>query len=106
MDEISGQGYGKALEILVKDFAVSEKPDDADKIKKEQLGQVIKAYIKDEGVQAIAERAAWLRNDEAHYERRWLDKDVEDLKVLIRLVVNDITNAELRKKYVNEMPKS
>ena len=28
----------------------------------------------------IAQRAAWLGNDEAHYFEKWTSKDTEDLK--------------------------
>ena len=36
-----------------------------------------------------------LGDDETHYERRWIDKDLNDLKNLIRLTVNWIANEEI-----------
>ncbi len=33
----------------------------------------------------MAERAAWLGNDETHYQRKWTDKDISDLKTVISL---------------------
>ena len=38
-----------------------------------------------------------------HYVRRWEDKDVSDLKLLIRLTVNWIDNVLLTRKYVADM---
>ena len=53
--------------------------------------------------QEVAELAAWLGNDETHYVRRWEDKDIEDLEILVDLTVNAITNALRTKKYLREM---
>jgi len=35
--------------------------------------------------------------------RRWEDKDIEDLEILVDLTVNAITNALRTKKYLREM---
>ena len=37
-------GFRKAVEYLVKDWAIKNNPDDAEKIKSLWLGQVIKKY--------------------------------------------------------------
>lgn len=37
-------------------------------------------------------------------EKFKLDKDIEDLKVLIRLTMNWITSSMLTKKYLKELP--
>ena len=50
-----------------------------------------------------AKRAAWLGNDETHYTRKWEDKDVKDLKLLVHLTVNWIDNVLLTQKYISEM---
>jgi hypothetical protein len=55
-------------------------------------------------VQKLGRRAAWLGNDEAHYLRKWEDKDVSDLKLLLRLTMNAIGNRLLEQKCVAEMP--
>ncbi len=46
-------------------------------------------------VRQCAERAIWLGNDETHYERRWMGKDLQDLKVLTKLTVNWIHSEAL-----------
>jgi hypothetical protein len=104
LDQLTGIGLRKALEFLVKDFAVSRHPDDADAIKKKLLGACIDDYMEDPNLKAVAKRAAWLGNDETHYIRRWEDRDITDLKTLIRLTVNWIENVVLTDKYKAEMP--
>lgn len=101
--DIAGPGYGKALEFLVKDYLIDLNPDDAAAIKSEFLGNVIKNRVTDANIRATAERAAWLRNDETHYERRWEGKDIEDLKMLIQLTVNWIHSDLLTKKILEDM---
>ena len=103
LDQVVGIGLRKALEFLVKDFAIREHPDEVDKIREAFLGKCITNYVKDPNVKACARRAAWLGNDETHYTRRWEDRDIKDLKLLIRLTVNWVENVILTEKYISEM---
>jgi len=54
---------------------------------------------------SVAERATWLGNDETHYYRKWENKDISDLKALLRLTINAIENQLLAESYENEMKK-
>ena len=76
LDEIAGPGYRKALEFLIKDYAISLQTDEPakDEIRKIQLGNVIAKYLDGEKLPIVSKRAAWLGNDETHYERRWAGK--------------------------------
>ncbi len=103
LDQIAGIGLRKALEFLVKDFAINQNPDDEEKIKETFLGTVIKTYIDDARLKSTAERATWLGNDETHYVRKWIDKDINDLKLLIKLSVNWIENVLLTEQYSSGM---
>jgi len=103
MTEIAGPGYRKALEFLIKDFLISENPDETQEIKKQWLGDLIRDKIKDTNIKVCAERAAWLGNDETHYLRKWSDKDIGDLTKLITLSVNWIENVLLTKDYSKTM---
>lgn len=103
LDQLVGIGLRKALEFLVKDFAVFENPEKANEIRNTQLGNCITQYVTDANVKECAKRAAWLGNDETHYTRKWESKDVSDLKLLVRLTVNWIDNSLLTKKYISEM---
>lgn len=87
LNEIAGLGYRKALEFLIKDFAIHEVPNDSEKIKTMPLGQCIKNYIRDNSIKTLAERSAWIGNDEAHYIRKQENRDVSDMKMFIQAAV-------------------
>lgn len=103
LNQIAGVGYRKALEFLVKDYCISRQPDKAEEIKSAFLGTCIKTYVDDANTKLCAERAAWLGNDETHYVRRWEDKDIGDLKTLIKLTMAWIQNNLLTAKYFSDM---
>lgn len=87
LDEIAGLGYRKSVEFLVKDFAIYENPDNEEAIKAKPLAQCIKSYIDDSRIKTLAERSAWIGNDEAHYIRKQEDRDVSDMKKFIQAIV-------------------
>ena len=107
LHEICGMGYRKALEFLIKDFVIMQNPENSDQIKKMQLAQCIRSYINDENIKTLAERSAWIGNDETHYVRVHEERDVHDLKKFIEaiayfismvLVVEDATSILPKKK--------
>lgn len=105
LDEVAGVGYGKALEYIIKDYFIHEEPEKMTTIKKMFLAAAITAIgEKEPRIKITAERANWIRTDETHYERRWEDKDIQDLKTLIRLTVNWIESSLLTKEYEESMP--
>lgn len=87
LDEIAGLGYRKALEFLIKDYAIHEYPDDEETIKSKPMMQCIKSYISNDAILTLAERSAWIGNDEAHYIRKQEDRDVSDMKSFIQAIV-------------------
>jgi hypothetical protein len=105
LSEIAGPGYRKALEFLVKDYAISVNPNETINIRKMLLGIVIANYIKYDKVATLAARAAWLGNDETHYERKWIDKDLQDFKKLIIATVHFISMDRLVTDLPTDMPK-
>ena len=105
LDQLTGIGLRKALEFLVKDYAASTKPEDEKEIKKSFLSKCIKEHISDTKVKSCAERASWLGNDETHYIKKWGDKDINDLKILIKLTVNWIESSILTEQYSMDMRK-
>jgi len=104
LDQITGVGYRKALEFLIKDYLISLNPDKEEKIKKKSLGNCIKDGVTDSHIKAVAERAVWLGNDETHYVRKWEDKDVSNLKDLIDLCIHWIEAEIKTKRMLDEMP--
>ena len=85
--DICGIGYRKALEFLVKDYAVSVHPDKQDEIESSFLGNCISTYIENEKIKILAKASAWIGNDETHYVRKHDNYDVQDLKRFINTIV-------------------
>lgn len=85
LEQIAGMGYRKALECLIKDFLISEKPINKDTIQSTSLGNCIEHYVENAELKIAASRATWLGNDQVHYLQKYEDKDISDLKRLIRL---------------------
>lgn len=106
LSEIAGMGYRKALEFLIKDYLCDGITDEAykDKILKKNLSACIHDDVMNPNVKLVAEKAVWLGNDEVHYIRKHLDKDISDLKQLIEVTVNWI-EMELITKEAASIPK-
>ena len=99
LTQMTGLGLRKALEFLVKDYAISKFPQDQEVIKKKPLGLCINEYLKEEYLRECARRATWLGNDETHYWREWKNHDVKDLKKLIRLTLRWLEYSILSERY-------
>lgn len=105
LTEIAGMGFRKALEFLIKDYCISKNPGKEEAIKKTLLGPCIQNFVTDPNIKACSERATWLGNDETHYTRQWESHDIEDLKRLVRLTENWISNEVATANYLVEMQK-
>jgi hypothetical protein len=103
---ISGPGYRKALEFLIKDYLTSlQTADEAKKdIANSPLMAVLKKYVADKRMLTTAERATWLGNDETHYIRKWEDKDLADMKSMIQLTCYWIQSEHLTNAAAVTMP--
>lgn len=104
LTEICGVGYRKALEFLIKDYIISNKPEEKEKVEKKLLGSCISEYIDDNRIKTVAKRAVWLGNDETHYIRKWEGKNLTDLKKLIELTIHWVEMESLTKTFESEMP--
>lgn len=104
LDEIAGPRYRKALEFLVKDFCVGHLKVSRDVVAKKLLGACISDHIDNDDIRDCARRAAWLGNDETHYERRWTSQDISDLKQLVQLTQSWILLALRTARYRESMP--
>ncbi|MBD1224804.1 DUF4145 domain-containing protein [Virgibacillus halodenitrificans] len=92
LDSICGVGYRKAIEFLVKDYLKSTDNDEYthEQVESTSLRNCITQWIKDPKIKAVLERATILGNDETHYKRKFIDKDIHDLKLLIELTLHYI----------------
>ncbi|MFH4861332.1 hypothetical protein [Vibrio diabolicus] len=106
LNEVCGMGYRKALEFLIKDYCITTHADEIEKIKAMPLMQCINQYISDTNIKECATRAVWLGNDETHYQRKWQDKDICDLKLLIKLVVHWVVSSLMTQEYMQSMTRT
>jgi hypothetical protein len=105
LSDIAGPGFRKAFEFLVKDYAKSKSDGTQhNDIDHQSASAVVNNYIADSRVQAVAKRALWVGNDETHYLRVWEEKDIHDLKVLIRLTIEWIDIERQSALYIEDMP--
>lgn len=83
LNQIAGMGYRKALEFLVKDYAIKNNPDKQSEIAPMFLSVCIRDYIDNPKIKTLAEKSTWIGNDETHYVKVRTDRDVNDLKKFI-----------------------
>ena len=102
--QICGVGYRKALEVLVKDYIIKKNPEKKSLVIKTALFNCINDHIDNSNIKEVAKRATWLGNDETHYEKEFIDKDVSHLKDLISLIVSWIEMEEKTSKYIVDIP--
>ena len=91
LNQLSGIGYRKSLEFLIKDYCIHYNPNDKDKIERMNLSQVITEYVSSDKIKNLSKASAWIGNDETHYIRKFQDKDINDLKRFISSTVAFIT---------------
>jgi hypothetical protein len=108
LNEICGVGYRKALEFLIKDYVISLKASGDEVVEKiknnPSIYNVILTYVENENIKSTAKRAVWLGNDETHYTRKWTDKQIHDLKLLIELTTHWISLETITRGYEESMP--
>lgn len=92
LTSISGVGYRKSIEFLVKDFLINFiNHEDSEQISKIPLSQAINKISKPEMIN-LAKASTWLGNDETHYQRKYEDKDITDMKRFIRALTYFISS--------------
>lgn len=88
---ICGMAYRRALEFLVRDYCVDKFPEKVSEIDTKSLSEKIKNYITDDSdIKTLAEKATWLGNDQTHVINKHPDRDVNDIKQFIQMIVAKI----------------
>jgi hypothetical protein len=103
LKEVAGAGYRKALEFLIKDYCISEKNAEENKVKSSPLMRCIEDHIDSYKLKEMAKRAAWLGNDAVHYFTIWKTHDLQHLKELVKIMVNYIEDENTYQKYMADM---
>lgn len=104
LDEIAGMGYRKAIEYLIKDWAIYKFPNNKEKILKSWLADIIKTYF-DGDLKEILDRATWLGNDQVHYNKLFEDYNLEHLKELIDLIMVELDREAKKRHYIENIEK-
>lgn len=100
LDELAGMGYRKAIEYLVKDWAIKNKPEDKGAIVKLSLAKIIADYYSGD-LKDMLDRATWLGNDQTHYTKIFEQFDTDILKELIAVIMVELDN-EYKKAHFKE----
>ncbi len=103
-DEISGMGYRKAIEYLVKDWAIQTHPTEKEKILGKWLSAVIQDYFTGD-LKDILERATWLGNDQTHYNKLFDEYNISHLKELISLIMVELDREFKKRHYIENIEK-
>lgn len=99
LDQISGVGYRKALEFLIKDYAIQNSPENASTIRSQFLGKVISESLSSFPlIQSLAKAANWIGTDQTHYEQRYSSTDLNSMKQFIYSAATFISAEYLAKK--------
>lgn len=101
--EVAGVGYRKSLEFLIKDYAIANNPNDKSKIEIIPLAKCISEYIKTPNIKSLLERCTWLGNDQTHYVKKHIGKDINDLKSLFDISISYIQMELLSQKAIKEI---
>jgi hypothetical protein len=95
---LAGTGYRIALEILIKDFAIHDNPDEEDKIKELSLNNCIQNYYKDLESTVSAHVVRKLGNDYAHYVQQFDSVEFTEVKYYLGIFT---LNIEMKLKIMN-----
>ncbi|WP_270390488.1 hypothetical protein [Blautia massiliensis (ex Durand et al. 2017)] len=90
LTSICGMGYRKALEFLIKDYAISKNPDSKSIIEQLPLSKCIDTYIPEDRLKTLAKASAWLGNDQTHYVQKHSTHGLKELKQFINAFVTFI----------------
>ena len=106
LSEIVGLGYRRATEFLVKDYIKNLiKVGEINEItiedveKSYRTSNLIQKYIRDARIKDVAKKFFDLSNDYAHYEKIYTHRDINDLKVLIKLLMYEIKMNMVYREY-------
>jgi hypothetical protein len=87
--QVAGCGYRKALEILVKDWAIDVLGHDPETVRVKPLKGAIESYCTSDRLKDFAQASRSLGNDETHWYKKYADKDVRNLRELLELAIRD-----------------
>ena len=88
--ELAAIGFRTSLEILIKDYAITELNLSEDDVAKKNLFNAISEYLNQDNLIKTADVIRILGNDFTHYERKYPEHDFELLKGYMNIFVKQI----------------
>ncbi len=104
LNELVGSGLRKALEFLIKDYAILNNPSQKEDIEKDTLSNVINNRIANADIKDLANRVNWLGSDHTHYLSVYPEYNVDDLSFCISVVMEEVRH-DLNKRQIREIDK-
>lgn len=89
-DELAGAGYRNALEVLIKDYAIQILHRPEEEVAKKSLSNAIKSYLDHHRLFNAADVVRLLGNDFTHYERKYDQAGLSELRDYLQLFMNRI----------------
>ncbi|HAO23404.1 MAG: hypothetical protein BWK80_46960 [Desulfobacteraceae bacterium IS3] len=100
LHQLAGIGLYKSLDFLIRDFLLSENPEQQ-QIHTIPLTECIESYIDDPKIRSCARHAGWFSDKNAFHQMLWDGKDIDNVKLLIRLTINWIESSVLAKQFAD-----
>ena len=97
--QLSGIGFYKALDFLIRDFLLSEHSEHDAQISASTLARCIENFIEDANIRSCAKVARCFSDRQSFHTMQWESKDIENIKLLIRLTVNWIESSVLTRQF-------
>jgi len=88
--ELAGSGYRNALEVLIKDFAITKLKKAESEVVGKKLWRVIEDYLPFDSLKNSADMVRILGNDYTHYQRRYNELEFELLKRYMLIFIDRI----------------
>lgn len=88
--ELAGSGYRNALEVLIKDYAITTLKENRKDVMETKLYGAISKYLPDVDMSKCADVVRILGNDNTHYERDYENLDFNVLKKYLNIFIDMI----------------
>ncbi len=88
LDEIYGMALRKALEHLVKDYALYKNPEKEDDIAKKSLAECIKNYIDDNRINTLCTSCRLIGNNETHWKNNNTAEDIIFMEKVLKAIIH------------------
>lgn len=103
LDELSGIGYRKALEFLIKDYIKYYNLSGDVSIDVMNLQKCINDYIDDDTIKNLTTACTWLGNDHTHYVVKYNDYTIEDIKKYLYSAISILEGKIRSKDLINSL---